>query len=144
MLASGQPGKRRVLLTWYLTRRVGAAVAAAGITAASLAAMPAASASSTHWGTIEGIGGVNVRALENGVLTIIGHAGNQDSVTVYCYIDTSFVVNGDYHWDELSDPNGYDLSNPGQPGVFGYVADAYVYTAGDITKQVPRCNIPPG
>jgi hypothetical protein len=125
-------------------RGLAVAVAAVGIGAATLAAAPAASASSSHWGTIEGIGGVNVRDYWGGLSApVIGHANNQDHVTVYCYV-ISNSINGDAYWDLLDDPNGYNTSDPSQPGVTGFVADTYVYTGGNVNTQVPHCSIPPG
>jgi len=150
-LADSQPGKRRFLVTRSFARIAAVAAAAATIGSTALAATPSASASpawtalnSSQPGVIEGIGGVNVRAAWGGTgATIIGHANNQDQVKVYCYVIAT-TVNGDPYWDELDDPNGYYLSNPSQPGVFGFVADALVYTKGDITGQVSKCQIPPG
>jgi hypothetical protein len=118
--------------------------------ATAVATMPDASAatrapavSSSQWGIIEGIGGVNVRDYWGGLsATIIGHANNQDHVTVYCYVIAD-TYRGDYYWDLLYDPNGYYLSDPSQLGVTGFVADALVYTGGDINTQVPPCSIPP-
>jgi hypothetical protein len=94
-----------------------------------------------YCGIIEGIGGVNVRDRWGGFTSpVIGHANNQDQVTVNCYLKED-TVNGDPYWDLIDDPNGYYVPS-GTAGVEGFVADAYVDTNGDITTQVPECDIP--
>lgn len=142
-------------MNWHLKRLAAGAVAAAtmgttlvAIPGASASAVAPATACSPLCGVIEGIGGVNVRDYWGGLEEpVIGHANNQDQVTVYCWRipgGPKDTINGDPYWDLLYDPNGYSLSNPSQPGVLGFVADAYVYTAGNIQTQVSKCNIPPG
>ena len=81
----------------------------------------------SHWGIIEA--NANIRSGPGTGYSILNMAANQQNVTVWCYASGT-VVNGNPYWDYLTDPAN---------GTTGYIADALVYTGGDVTTQVPHC-----
>jgi hypothetical protein len=76
--------------------------------------------------------GLNIRSGPGQTGTqILGSLPYQQWGTVYCYYTGTYVY-GDPYWD-------YGFYN----GIWGYVADYYLNTGGDITTQVDPGPYPP-
>jgi surface antigen len=88
---------------------------------------PAPPPRASHWGIVEA--NANIRSGPGTGYSTLNVAANQQSVTVWCYA-TGTVISGNPYWDYLTDPAN---------ATTGYIADALVYTGGDITTQLPHC-----
>jgi hypothetical protein len=81
----------------------------------------------TVTGTAWPSNGLNIRSGPGTGYSVVGTMPHDGTGTVFCYA-TGTDVNGDSYWDDLDSSWGD-----------GYVADTYLYTAGNINDQVNPC-----
>jgi hypothetical protein len=78
-------------------------------------------------GTAEATAGLHIRSGPGTGYSIVGTMPNQSTGTVYCWA-LGTDINGNSNWDYLGSAYGN-----------GYVADAYLFTNGNIESQVDPC-----